>query len=65
MTTEQNKNTIADISLLQDSSEAVLEPPAMATLVAVALAYGVSDAGNNLALNTIIGRLFTERSEVP
>ena len=33
-------------------------------LIAVALAYGVSDAGNNLALNSIIGRLFDDRSEV-
>lgn len=33
-------------------------------LIAIALAYGVSDAGNNLALNSIIGRLFDDRSEV-
>ena len=33
-------------------------------LVAIALAYGVSDAGNNTALSTIIGRMFAEKSEV-
>lgn len=42
----------------------MVEAPGMAMLIAVALAYGVSDAGNNLALNSIIGRLFNERSEV-
>ncbi|KAL5252413.1 hypothetical protein ACHWQZ_G015250 [Mnemiopsis leidyi] len=44
--------------------DVVVEAPGMAMLIAVALAYGVSDAGNNLALNSIIGRLFNERSEV-
>ena len=44
--------------------DVIVEAPGMAMLIAVALAYGVSDAGNNLALNSIIGRLFNERSEV-
>ena len=53
--TFQNNNWDEDV---------IVEAPGMAMLIAVALAYGVSDAGNNLALNSIIGRLFNERSEV-
>ena len=51
--------------LIQPHSDGVeVESPSLVMLLAVALAYGVSDAGNNLSLNTIIGRLFSERSEV-
>ncbi|XP_063677625.1 UNC93-like protein MFSD11 [Bolinopsis microptera] len=51
-------------SLPKNSGDEFTEAPGLAMLMAVALAYGVSDAGNHLALNSIIGRLFDERSEV-
>ena len=61
---ELGKITANKLPNFQNTGVEVLEPPEMAMLVAVALAYGVSDAGNNLALNSIIGRLFDDRSEV-
>ena len=51
-------------SNFQNGGDEFTEAPGLAMLMAVALAYGVSDAGNHLALNSIIGRLFDERSEV-
>lgn len=38
--------------------------PSTSLIIALALAFGLSDAGNNTVLSILIGKLFAERSEV-
>jgi len=38
--------------------------PTTSLIIALALAFGLSDAGNNTTLSILIGKLFAERSEV-